>query len=238
MILVIKHVESEGPGTIESFFSKEGFNLRTIELYKNDVFPDDLSHIEAVIVMGGPMNVYEEDKYPFLKAEDLFIKKVLKEEIPFLGICLGSQLLAKAGGAAVTKAPKQEIGWFKAALTSNGKTDPLFKNMSQEFDVFQWHNDTFEIPKGGKHLATSKDCPNQAFKAGVNAYGLQFHIEVTDCIIKDWTHEHYMVPHGKLRSEAQDMLEYYPKVKNQFNKQADIIYRNFLAIMSKNKVAA
>ena len=95
-----------------------------------------------------------------MKDEDIFIKKVIKDEVPFLGICLGSQLLAKAYGAKVTKAPKQEIGWFKVQLTKDGQKDPIFQGLRDELDVFHWHGDTFAIPQGGKHLATSKDCIN------------------------------------------------------------------------------
>ena len=106
MILIIKHIEHEGSGTIEEFFRRHGFSVKTVELSRGDFLPDDVSSLEAVVSMGGPMNVYEEDIYPFLKEEDIFIKKIVREEIPFLGICLGSQLLAKAAGAKVTTAAR------------------------------------------------------------------------------------------------------------------------------------
>ena len=96
MILIIKHIGIEGPGTIEDYLRTRGYQLQTVSLHDGDPLPDDWAGMEAVVSLGGPMNVYEEDKYPFLKKEDQFIKKVLKEEIPYLGICLGSQLLAKA----------------------------------------------------------------------------------------------------------------------------------------------
>src|SRR3989338_11249902 len=139
MILIIEHVAIEGPGTIWEFFKKEGFTLKEVNLFDSDEFPNDLSQVEAVICMGGPMNVYEEGKFPFLKNENLFIQRILKDKIPFLGICLGSQLLAKACGAQVAKAPKKEIGWFPVELTGEGKADPLFKGLSGSFEVFQWH---------------------------------------------------------------------------------------------------
>ncbi len=238
MILIIKHVTYEGPGTIEDFFKKEGFDLKTVELSKGDMLPQDLSNLEAVISMGGPMNVYEEDKHHFLKNEDVFLKKAIKNEIPFFGICLGSQLLAKASGAKVSKAPQKEIGWFKIHLTTDGKKDPIFRGLKDEFDVFQWHGDTFEVPEEGKHLAESLLCRNQALKVGPCAYGFQFHIEVTKDIIDDWVGKHFKDKTGKITKNGRQMIDNYLGLKELFNRNADTIYRNFINIMSVNKVAA
>lgn len=235
MILIIKHVECEGAGTIEEFFRKKKFPIRIVELYNGDVLPKDFKDIDAVVSMGGPMNVYEEDKYPFLKDEDIFLKKVLKEEIPLLGVCLGSQLIAKAAGAKVTQAPKKEIGWFDVELTKEGKKDELFRGLDGQFEVFQWHGDTFEIPQSGKHLALSKDCHHQALKVGPCAYGLQFHIEVTKDIIADWVYNDFQDEQGNLKSEGKFMIDHYPKVEKLFNSRAEMIYKNFLKVMSARK---
>lgn len=238
MILVIKHVAYEGPGTVETFFKTKGFQLRTVDFSKGEVLPGDLSGIEAVISMGGPMNVYEEAKYPFLKEEDAFIKKVLREEVPFLGICLGAQLLAKAAGAKVTRAPKKEIGWFKISLTNDGKKDLFLKGLDRELTVFQWHGDTFSIPPNGKNIAESVDCKNQALKVGRCAYGLQFHIEVTKEIIADWVNRNFKDPKsGTISAEGQKMVEDYEIFKNTFNTNAEIAYRNFLTLIQEKAVA-
>jgi GMP synthase-like glutamine amidotransferase len=132
------------------------------------------------------MNVYEEDLYPFLREEDLFIKEAIQRGKHILGICLGSQLIAKALGAKVSKAPVKEIGWYDVSLTKIGSQDLLFSNLPKTFSVFQWHGDTFEIPKGGKLLATANSVPHQAFRYGDNTYGLQFHLEVTEEMIHEW----------------------------------------------------
>ena len=227
MILVIKHIASEGPGTIEDFFSAKGYALKTIDLYRGQKLPQNLTGIEAVISMGGPMNVDEEEKYPFLKEEDIFLKKVIDAKIPFFGVCLGSQLLAKAVGAKVTKSPKEEIGWFKVGLTSDGKKDSIFEGIDGEFDVFQWHGDTFEIPKNGKHLATAVGCRHQALKVGTCAYGFQFHIEVTKEIIADWVKEHFKSVDGEVTKEGQKIIDDFAQYKTQFNTRANIIYENF-----------
>jgi GMP synthase (glutamine-hydrolysing) len=136
--------------------------------------------------MGGPMNVYEEERYPFLKREDLFIKEAIQRGKPVLGICLGSQLIAKALGARVFKAPAKEIGWFDVSLTEEGSRDLLFRAFPEFFPVFQWHEDTFDIPRGAKLLATSDSVPHQVFRYAENAYGLQFHLEVTEVMVREW----------------------------------------------------
>jgi GMP synthase (glutamine-hydrolysing) len=184
-VLIIKHVDIEGPGLIENCLKQENILYQILNLNSNIHLPklDDFTHI---IILGGPMNVYEEDRYPFLRKEDLFIKEAIQRGKFILGICLGAQLIAKALGAKVSKAPVKEIGWYDVSLTRIGSRDPLFSNLPKRFPVFQWHEDTFEIPKAGKLVATSSLVPHQAFRYGDNAYGLQFHLELTEDMIQEW----------------------------------------------------
>ena len=234
MILIIKHVDIEGPGTIEEYFQNNGFQLKTIELHRGDRLPDDFMDVEAIASLGGPMNVYEEDKFPFLKAEDKFLKKVIQEEVPFLGICLGSQLLAKACGAQVTKSPVKEVGWFKVQLNQRAQQDPLFKGLSEHIDVFHWHEDMFAVPAHGVLLATAVGCPHQAFKVGMCAYGVQFHVEVTETIIADWCNAYLTSGDPHKQEKAQAMIKIYEQKKKDFSKQSNVIYRNFEQYLKKN----
>lgn len=234
MILIIKHIEIEGPGSIEKFFLNTALNIKTvdfkiIDLSKKEALPDNLEGVEAIISLGGPMNVYEEDKYPFLKDEDRLLKKAIKEEVPVLGICLGAQLLAKACGAKVKKADSKEVGWHKVSFTDSGRRDPLFENLPRELPVFQWHEDTFEIPKDGVHLAKSAACQNQAFRFGGAAYGLQFHIEVTPDMIESWVNEY--VKNSDRDIESKNMLIEAYKRKEAFERKAGLIYLNFARII-------
>jgi len=183
--LIIKHVVIEGPGLIEYCLRKEKISYRIINLEGGDPLPK-LDPLNLIILLGGPMNVYEEDRYPFLKDEDLFIKETIQRGKFILGICLGAQLIAKALGAKVFKAPAKEIGWFDVSLTRIGLQDPLFSDLPKTFPVFQWHEDTFEIPRSAKLIATSSSVPHQAFRYANNAYGLQFHLEVTEEMIQEW----------------------------------------------------
>jgi len=184
-VLIIKHVEIEGPGLIEDCLRQQRITYQILSLEPSLPLPklDNLSHI---VILGGPMNVYEEYRYPFLKDEDLFIKEAIQRGKSVLGICLGAQLIAKALGAKVFKAPIKEIGWYDVSLTKIGSEDPLFSNLPKTFPVFQWHEDTFEIPTAGKLIATSNSIPHQAFRYGDNAFGLQFHLEVTREMITEW----------------------------------------------------
>ncbi len=181
----MKHIEIEGPGLIEHYLKREKILYQILDLNTGARFPklDDLTHI---VLLGGPMNVYEEDRYPFLREEDLFIKEAIQRGKAILGICLGAQLIAKALGAKVYKAPVKEIGWYDVSLTEKGSKDPLFSTLPQIFSVFQWHEDTFELPRASRLIATSPSVPHQAFRYGEKVYGLQFHLEVTEEMIQEW----------------------------------------------------
>jgi GMP synthase-like glutamine amidotransferase len=184
-VLVVKHVDIEGPGLIEDCLRHEHIPHQILSLESGFRLPK-LDQFTHVAILGGPMNVYEEDRYPFLKTEDLFIKEAIQRGKSILGICLGAQLIAKALGAKVFKAPVKELGWYDVSLTRIGSIDPFFSQLPKRFSVFQWHEDTFEIPHGAILIATSSVVPYQAFRYGNNAYGLQFHLEVTHTMIREW----------------------------------------------------
>jgi GMP synthase (glutamine-hydrolysing) len=139
----------------------------------------------AMIIMGGPMSA--NDPLPGLAAELSLIERGLKKRIPMLGVCLGSQLLAKALGARVYGNAELEIGWAPVHLTDAGRADPLFQGIASPTTFFHWHGDTFDLPEGAEWLAYSAKCRHQAFRYGGNVYGLQFHPEVSAEMIADWS---------------------------------------------------
>jgi GMP synthase (glutamine-hydrolysing) len=190
-IPIIRHVSHEAAGTLEESLAEAGLEFRYLDLF--DQPPSDARlDIEAapgLVVMGGPMNVDETAKYPFLAAEVEWIRQAVRRRRPVLGICLGSQLLAKAMGAKVFANPVKEIGWYTIELTPAAADDPLLAGCGQSLTVFQWHGDTFDLPPGAISLAEGSACRNQAFRVGDCAYGLQFHLEVTPPMLDDWLRE-------------------------------------------------
>ncbi|MBN1353980.1 MAG: type 1 glutamine amidotransferase [Candidatus Omnitrophica bacterium] len=228
MILMIKHVANEGPGLIAKFFENSPYRVKTIELYNGDKLPESVAGIEAIIVLGGPMNVYEEEKHPFLKSEMHFLKDAIKMQIPLLGICLGAQLLARAGGAEIKKAQARELGWYKISITEKAREDTLFKGLNSEIEVFQWHEDSFSVPKDGTLLASSKVC-NQAFRIG-NLYGLQFHFEVIPEMVENWIDSY----DGDIsRIDKKTMATYAHRNKSEFEKNAFRILSNFRCLLDQ-----
>lgn len=217
-VVVIMHDSSEGPGTIEDYLVLKGIDVYTVRLYARELLPQTHDDYDAVVTMGGPMNVYEDEKYPFLRDEVNFLKQTMDRGIPVLGICLGAQMIARACGASVFKASQKEVGWSEVFLTDTGKEDMLFRGLSETLPVFQWHEDTFELPVGGRLLATSAVCPNQAFRY-FNAYGLQFHVEVTPQILSDWFGS---------SPEGEKITRHWKKLEVDFMRHAQRLYSNFV----------
>lgn len=174
----IQHVPFEGPAAIESWAADRGHSLDAHRLFEATDLPS-FADVDGLIVMGGPMGVNDADKHPWLRAEIDYIRAYADSNKPLLGICLGAQLIAHALGAAVTRNPHTEIGWFP--LRTNQSLDQhRFGNIIPDgFSVFHWHGDTFAIPQGGICLASSEACRNQAFTLNNNVLGLQFHLEAT-----------------------------------------------------------
>jgi GMP synthase (glutamine-hydrolysing) len=174
-VLAIKNISVEGPGTLGLFLKQKGCTITYVDFEKGDKLPPSADGYSLVLFMGGPMNVYEEEKHPFLRDELKFIEKCLLSGVKMVGLCLGAQMFARALGAKVKKNHKKEIGWFDLKLTEEGFNEPLFAGLPQKFQVFQWHGDTFDLPAGANQLASSDLCANQAFIYRT-ALGLQFHL--------------------------------------------------------------
>lgn len=153
--------------------------------HRDGCLPDP-DQIPALIVMGGAMGANDDQRHPFLGDLKNLIRSVVAAQIPYLGICLGGQLLAAVLGAKVASKRWEELGTLKVSLTEEGKADRLFRGIPELFGTFQWHHDSFDIPDGGVLLASSAACPHQAFRVGDSAWGLQFHPEVTEPIIRNW----------------------------------------------------
>lgn len=173
-----QHVPFETPGMIAGWAESRGHILTGTHFYVPDAALPEIGQIDRLIIMGGPMNIYEEARYPWLKEEKQFIKKALDRHIPILGICLGAQLLADSLGAKVYPGRDKEIGWFPVTISAEQETP--FRVLPEQLDVLHWHGDTFSLPEGARRTASSKVTANQAFVFRKNVIGLQFHLEVAD----------------------------------------------------------
>ena len=194
-VLILKNVRTEGPGTIEGYLKDMGLPYEIVE--PEGVPSATLEGAGALVVLGGPMGVYEAQEYPHMGATMKLMEDALRKEMPVLGVCLGAQMLAHVLGAKVYKGRQgQEIGWYDITLTPEGLRDPALSAYAEggRARVFHWHGDTFDIPEGATSLAGSDMYEAQAFRYAKSAYGLQFHVEVTEGMVEDWMRE---IPEGQ-----------------------------------------
>jgi len=181
----LQHEAFEDLASISKWANKPQNTITCTKFFeKNYVLPDP-DKIDLLIVLGGPMGVYDEKDYSWLKAEKKFIEEVIKRDKKILGICLGAQLIAEVLGAKVYKNNEKEIGWFDVNFCHKAKTDYFFKDFPETLKVFHWHGDTFDLPSGATHIASSKCTSNQAYTYRNNIVGLQFHIEATTISVSE-----------------------------------------------------
>ena len=185
--LVLQHVAVEHPGMFRDFMRADGIAWDTVELDAGEPLPA-LDGYAALIVMGGPMDTWEEDLHPWLADEKALIRAAVRDRgLPFLGVCLGHQLLADALGGAVGKAARAEVGVMPVTLTAAGRAHPFLAGVPATIDCLQWHGaEVQRVPAGATVLATSPDCAVQSLAWGRHAFSFQFHVEVIPTTVDDW----------------------------------------------------
>lgn len=184
-VLVLQHIACEPPGTFEDVLRERGAALHRVELDEGEPLPA-WRDFDAIVAMGGPMGAYDDDAHPWLAAEKQLIADAVRAGTPFWGTCLGVQLLAAALGARVYAGAAPEVGVLPVTLTEAALSDPVFHGLPRELPTLQWHGDTFDLPAGAVLLASSPAFPNQAFRVGRAAYGVQFHVEVSGGLAREW----------------------------------------------------
>jgi GMP synthase-like glutamine amidotransferase len=217
-IAVLQHFWCENAGIFEPVLTRLGHEIENVKLYDGRPVPDP-REFDAWIVMGGPMNVDETDRYSFLTPERNLLASLIREDRPVMGVCLGAQLIARAAGARVFPKRPKEIGLFEIQLTAAASRDPLFGLFADPQEVFQWHGDTFDLPAGAVHLAASQRFEHQAFRLGRRVYAMQFHIESTAKMIGELEEacakELMELPPGEAFEQYRPRLQQALAVQNQ-----------------------
>jgi len=215
----IQHVPFEGLGCIEPWLKEQKYKVTCTRLWAGDIFPD-IGKVDGLIVMGGPMGVYDEAIHPWLAAEKAFIKEIIAQDKPVLGICLGAQLIAEVLGAKVSKNQQKEIGFFP--LTGDGAI------FSKSFTAFHWHGDTFGIPDGAVHLASSAATANQAFIYKDNVLALQFHLETTEeSLLSLYENAQDEIADAPFIQTLEEMRLHFPMLGNCNRLMNDLLKRLF-----------
>lgn len=216
-ILAIKNHRAEGLGYIEELFKEKGVEYEYCEAWRGERKTEG----DAYIILGGPMGVYESDKYDFLTWEMELIRENYREK-PVLGICLGAQLIAGALGKRVYPY-KKEIGWYFVEKLAE---DPFFSNFPEKIEVFQWHGDTFDLPENSKLIFSGEDVKNQGFRIG-EAVGIQFHIEMTLELIEKWVRSEKDVPESII-DESREKIE-------DHNRLCEVMIDNLIEYLEKKQ---
>ena len=237
-IIILQHIKIEDPGYIKDLMLADGLNLHTVELDEGEKIPNDLSKFDGMFCMGGPMDTYMEKEYPWLIEEKKTIKEfVINLKKPYLGFCLGCQLLGEVLGGQVVKSNPPEIGILDINMTKNKNFDKLFSEYPEKIKALQWHSyEVIELEKNNdvKILASSPTTKYQIFKYMDHAYGIQFHIEIKEDTVSQWScvPEYEKALEDSLGKGALKIFDQNAKINmKSMNTSAEILYKNFKKII-------
>lgn len=229
-ILIIKNISREGPGILKDLLTEQNISYTLADLGSGEKIPP-VGEFAAVVVFGGPDSA--NDRNAKMENELAKIREIIKENIPYLGICLGLQTLVKAAGGSVVKSPVKETGFldpdghtFKVELTEEGKLDPLLDGINDSFEVFHLHGETVEFTKEMSLLARGKLCRNQIVKVGSNAYGIQGHIELTREMLEVWS----LKDPDLQEFDRNVLLADFAKIQKKYTSTGSQLFNNFLRI--------
>ncbi|HEY7418957.1 MAG TPA: type 1 glutamine amidotransferase [Ktedonobacteraceae bacterium] len=226
-VLVLQHIVENPAGRVGDILNEHMIPYDDIHVGK-DHLPDPTQY-QAIIVLGGSQHIYDKNRYPYTTHEEIYLHHAIRQEIPYLGMCLGGQLLANAFQAPVKRLPKTHIGFIRIYFNEEGQKDPLYQGLSGYQQAFQWHEDCFELPRGATAIAHHEDGSNQAFRYGRHAYGLQYHVEITEDMLNSWLHN----PTLKDEFTGAYGIELYHKVELDLA-QLYTIYAQHSRIMIEN----
>jgi len=228
-IWVLQNAQCENLGIIAQVLRSYGLEPACLRTFAGQPVPRRMKNAAGLIVMGGPMSVYEHNRHPFLLDAMRLIDQALKHERPVLGICLGSQLLAAVLGATVQQGKQKEIGWHPVKLAGDARADLLWSGVPPSFTAFHWHGDVFDLPDSAASLASSALTPCQAFVHGISAYGILFHMEVTEKIVGDMVSTFA----DELRQEGMDGAEIVEQTREHLHDLQHVgwtVFQNWAAL--------
>jgi GMP synthase-like glutamine amidotransferase len=227
----LQHAAPEDLGLIAVWAAANGVDISCTRLYGGEPLPANAEAYDWLFVMGGPMGVYDESEYPFLKEEKRFIRRAIDAGKVVAGFCLGAQLLAEILGGAVSRNPEKEIGWFKLTMTDSALQNPLFSHFPKEQFVFEWHGDTFHLlPPAAENIASTAACARQGFVYGGRVFAFQFHLENTPAMVEQYARAAArergayvqsgaeILAHPEyIRANADVLYRFLDKLKKRFN---------------------
>ena len=227
MLIVLQHVPNEGPGLIGEMLEGRGLPHKVVDVPAEGV-PLGAAGFSGIVSLGGPMSVNDGTRE--IEKEKELLLEAMERNIPILGVCLGAQIIASALGARVYAGDYPEVGWGQVTLTQNGITDPLLAGVDHVLPVLHWHGDTFDLPEGAVHLASSDKYENQAFRVGTNTYGLQFHLEVDEEMVRDWVAMDQKEENG-MASRPEEILDGVGRYVDQVRFGGSFVVGRFLDLV-------